>query len=117
MSATPLEISDLRIDYADVTAVRDVSLELGAGEICGLIGPNGAGKTSTLRAIAGLVEPTYGRVRLAGVDVQDEPARALPRLGFMPDFPPIYDDLTAREFLATFASAYGLARDVRSTLR
>ena len=54
-----LEIQSLRIDYDDLTAVRDVSLRVPAGEVCGLIGPNGAGKTSLMRAVAGLVEPTY----------------------------------------------------------
>jgi ABC-2 type transport system ATP-binding protein len=55
-----------------------------------------------------LLEPTYGRVRLDGVDLLDEPLRVLPRIGFMPDFPPLYEDLTVFEFLDLFASAYGL---------
>jgi len=113
MSEVLLAVDELRVDYEDVTAVRDVSFQVEAGMVYGLIGPNGAGKTSTMAAIATLVEATYGRVLLCGVDVFEEPRRALPRLGFMPDLPPVYPDLTAREFLELFASAYGIPRERR----
>ena len=115
MSEILLSVDDLRVDYEDVTAVRDVSFQVEAGMVYGLIGPNGAGKTSTMAAIATLVEATYGRVELCGVDVFEDPRRALPRLGFMPDLPPVYEDLTAYEFLDLFASAYGLERSTRAS--
>jgi ABC-2 type transport system ATP-binding protein len=113
MVETLLAVEELRVDYVGVTAVHDVSFEVEAGMVYGLIGPNGAGKTSTMQAIATLVEPTCGQVRLCGVSVLEEPTSALPRLGFMPDLPPIYEDLTVFEFLDLFASSYGLPRSVR----
>jgi ABC-2 type transport system ATP-binding protein len=108
MAETLLSVEQLRVDYEDLTAVDDVSFSVEAGMVYGLIGPNGAGKTSIIRVIAALLEPTYGSVRVAGVDVVDSPQEALRNIGFMPDFPPLYDDLTVREFLRLFASAYGL---------
>lgn len=108
-----LAIEELRVDYEDVTAVDDVSFTVEAGMVYGLIGPNGAGKTSIIRVIATLLEPTYGVVRVGGVNVVDSPLAALPRIGLMPDFPPVYEDLTVWEFLDLFASAYGLPRESR----
>ena len=57
-----ISIRDLRVDYDNLCAVRDLSLDVAPGEVCGLIGPNGAGKTTTMRAMLGLIEPTYGEV-------------------------------------------------------
>lgn len=105
-----LAVDDLRVDFPQTTAVRGLSLTVDAGTVFGLIGPNGAGKTTLLRTIVGLVEPTHGRVRVAGVDVQADPERALPRLGYMPDLPPVYDALTVAEFLDVFAAAHHVPR-------
>ena len=63
----------MRVDYDNVCAVRDLSLEVEPGEVCGLIGPNGAGKTTTMRAMIGLIEPTYGEIEVMGVDVRERP--------------------------------------------
>jgi ABC-2 type transport system ATP-binding protein len=108
-----IRVRDLRVDYDDVCAVRDLSLEVGPGEVCGLIGPNGAGKTTTMRAMLGLIEPTYGEIELAGVDVRERPGEASRLVGFMPDFPPLYDDLLAWEFLDLFAASYDIPRRAR----
>jgi ABC-2 type transport system ATP-binding protein len=108
-----IRVRDLRVDYDDVCAVRDLSLEVGPGEVCGLIGPNGAGKTTTMRAMLGLIEPTYGEIELAGVDVRDHPREAVRHIGFMPDFPPLYDDLLVWEFLDLFAASYKIPRRQR----
>src|SRR3954467_930047 len=97
-----IRVRDLRIDYDTVCAVSDVSLDVGPGEVCGLIGPNGAGKTTTMRAILGLIEPTYGTIELAGIDVHERPRAASRIVGFMPDFAPLYDDLKVWEFLDLF---------------
>jgi ABC-2 type transport system ATP-binding protein len=101
-----IRLRDLRVDYDNVCAVRDLSLEVGPGEVCGLIGPNGAGKTTTMRAMVGLLEPTYGEIEMAGVDVRERPREACRAIGFMPDFPPMYDDLKCWEFLDLFAASY-----------
>jgi ABC-2 type transport system ATP-binding protein len=100
----------LRVDYEDVTAVRDVDLEVRAGEIYGLVGPNGAGKTSTIKALAGILEPTYGEVVLGGADMELAPEEGWKRLGYVPDFPPVYENLRVWEYLDVFAAAQLIPR-------
>lgn len=108
-----IDIKSLRIDYETVTAVRDLDLSLSAGEIYGLVGPNGAGKTSTLKALEGIIEPTYGEIKLDGIDLELHPEEALKLIGFMPDFPPVYENLTVREYLDVFATAYFIEKEKR----
>ncbi len=108
-----IRVRDLRVDYDDVCAVSDLSLEVGPGEVCGLIGPNGAGKTTTMRAMLGLIEPTFGEIELVGVDMRERPRDACRLVGFMPDFPPLYDDLKVWEFLDLFAASYFVPRPER----
>lgn len=108
-----IRVTNLRVDYDSTCAVRDLSLEVGAGEVCGLIGPNGAGKTTTMRAILGLIEPTYGEIELDGIDMIEHPRDACRVVGFMPDFAPIYDDLKCWEFLDLFAGSYGIPKSSR----
>lgn len=107
-----ISIRELRIDYDNACAVRDLTLEIGRGEVFGLIGPNGAGKTSTMRALAGLLEPTYGSLEVDGIDVRDD-VTVHHRIGFMPDFPPLYDDLMVWEFLDLFAASYFVSKAQR----
>jgi ABC-2 type transport system ATP-binding protein len=108
-----IRVRDLRVDYDNVCAVRDFSLDVGPGEVCGLIGPNGAGKTTTMRALLGLIEPTYGTIELMGLDVHERPEEASRVVGFMPDFAPMYDDLLVWEFLDLFAASYFIPRAER----
>ena len=68
-----IRIRDLRVDYDNICAVDDLSLEVEPGEVCGLIGPNGAGKTTTMKALLGLIEPTYGEIEVMGVDMRERP--------------------------------------------
>lgn len=109
-----IHMRDLRVDYDEVCAVRDLTLDIGPGEIYGLIGPNGAGKTSTLKTLMGLIEPTYGDIVLGSVDIRENREKASRIVGFMPDFSPIYEDLTVWEFLDLFASSYLVPADQRS---
>jgi ABC-2 type transport system ATP-binding protein len=108
-----IRIRDLRVDYDDVCAVHDLSLDVEPGEVCGLIGPNGAGKTTTMRAMIGLIEPTYGEIEIMGVDVRERPEDVYRVVGFMPDFPPVYEDLLVWEFVDLFAASYGIDRHGR----
>lgn len=108
-----VEVRNLRVDYDDVCAVRDMDLTVGAGEIYGLVGPNGAGKTTTLRALVGLVEPTYGDIRIKGADLDQHREQAVQATGFMPDSAPIYDDLTVWEFLDLWADSYHVPQERR----
>jgi ABC-2 type transport system ATP-binding protein len=111
-----ISIRDLRVDYDNVCAVRDLSLAVAPGEVCGLIGPNGAGKTTTMRTMLGLIEPTYGQVEIMGIDVHDNPEDVNRLVGFMPDFPPVYEDLLVWEFLDLFAASYRIHRSARPEL-
>jgi ABC-2 type transport system ATP-binding protein len=106
MSNPLLAIEHLRVDFPEVVAVNDLTLTVAAGDVCGLIGPNGAGKTTTMRAISGLQECTRGSVKVNGHELASEPDELKRQLGFMPDFCPTYDQLTASEFLDHFARAY-----------
>ncbi len=114
MADPVLTLDCLRVDYDAVCAVRDLSLELFPGDVYGLVGPNGAGKTTTLRASAGLIEPTYGRIRVAGHELHREAHEAKRLIGFMPDFSPAYNDLTVWEFLDLYAGAYEVPRPRRA---
>ena len=108
-----IRVRSLRIDYEGVTAVRDLDMHVAEGQIYGLVGPNGAGKTSTLRALAGVISPTYGDICIDGIDLDLQPREALGRVGFMPDFSPVYENLKVHEYLEVFAAAYFCPRRER----
>ena len=103
-----IALHNLVKQYGKFTAVDDVSLEVGPGQIHGFLGPNGAGKTTTLRMIAGLLKPTSGRILVNGHDLEKAPEEAKASLGFIPDRPFIYEKLTAGEFLLFHAGLYGI---------
>ena len=105
-----ISIRDLRVDYDNLCAVQDLTLTVDDGEVCGLIGPNGAGKTTTMRTMLGLIEPTYGQIEIMGIDVHEHPHEVARMVGFMPDFPPVYEDLLVWEFLDLFAASYRIPR-------
>jgi ABC-2 type transport system ATP-binding protein len=91
-----------------LTAVDDLSFDVGSGEIVGLIGPNGAGKTTTLRSLAGILSPTSGRVRIDGHDLIEDPLEAKRRLAFMPDEPHLFEYLTVEEHLRLIGRLYAV---------
>ena len=85
--------------YAEHCAVRDLSFTLQRGEILGLLGPNGAGKSTTMQMITGNLAPSAGRVRINGIDLLDRPREAKSELGYLPENPPLYLELTVDEYL------------------
>ncbi len=103
-----IKIRDLRVDYGEFVAVNDISLEVPYGEVFGMVGPNGAGKTSTFKVLATLMEPTYGEVSLAGIDIMEHTEDAREILGYMPDLAPVPSDLKLWEFLAFHADTHRL---------
>lgn len=109
MTSPALTIRNLRVDYGRFTAVHDLDLTLAPGEIFGLVGPNGAGKTSTIRVLATLLEPTYGEVGVAGVDLFEAAHEAHRLIGYMPDLAPVIPELKVWEFLDLYAASHGLA--------
>jgi len=92
--------------YGAMVALDRVSFEVPRGEIFGFVGPNGAGKTTTMRILAALLEPTAGRAFVDGVDVDAHPDLVHQRLGYMPDFFGVYDQLTTSEYLDFYAACY-----------
>ncbi len=94
--------------YGRKSAVIDLDLEVGAGELFAFLGPNGAGKTTTIKMMCGLLFPTSGRVLIGGHDMRSEGDRARPLLSYVPDQPYLYEKLTGREFLQFIADMYGL---------
>jgi ABC-2 type transport system ATP-binding protein len=105
-----IEVQHLTKQYGPVTAVYDVSFRVEAGEILGFLGPNGAGKTTTMRVITGYIPATEGKVVVAGYDVFDKPIEAKRRTGYLPETPPLYPDMTVREYLQFVARIKGVAR-------
>src|SRR5919202_368011 len=101
-----LELHGVRKTYGELVAVELLDLEVRPSECVALIGHNGSGKTTTLRLVAGLLEPSQGRVTVAGGDVAEPPARAA--LSFVPDSPLLYPDLTVREHLELVGLAHGV---------
>jgi ABC-2 type transport system ATP-binding protein len=103
-----IEVEHLRKSYGDLLAVDDVSFRAEPGAIFGLLGPNGAGKTTTIGCISGLLKPSDGRIRVMGHDVVSEGRASRAKLGLVPQELALYEDLTARENLLYWGSAYGL---------
>src|SRR3982751_683860 len=94
-----LAAEQVSVRFGFFTAVRDVSLSLRGGELLGLIGPNGAGKTTLLRALAGIQPLSRGVVRVLGEMMTPSTSHLLSHVGFTPDTPPLYDDLSVRDYL------------------
>jgi ABC-2 type transport system ATP-binding protein len=105
-----IQVLDLTKRYGPITAIDHVGFEVGAGEILGFLGPNGAGKTTTMRIVTGFVPPTSGSVVVAGYDVFDHPLDAKRRIGYLPETPPLYPELTVSEYLRFTARIKGVSR-------
>lgn len=103
-----IDVSGYTKLYGDTVAVRSLSFHVAPGDVLGLVGPNGAGKTTTLRALAGILRPTSGRITVAGIDLQHDPVAAKARLAFIPDEPQLFDYLTVSEHLQFVARLYGV---------
>jgi ABC-2 type transport system ATP-binding protein len=106
---TPVvQIEHLTKNYAEFTALSDLSLSIPAGQILGLIGPNGAGKTTTIKILVGLVRPTSGIARISGVDCVTGARRIKHLVGYMPDTFGSYDNMRVSEYLDFFGAAFGI---------
>jgi sodium transport system ATP-binding protein len=108
MNDRAVVVASLVKSFGATTAVAGLSFSVAAGEIYGLLGPNGAGKTTTLRVLAGLLAPTSGEARIAGLDVATHPLDVRRRLGFLTNTTGLYARLTGRELLDYFARLHGL---------
>jgi ABC-2 type transport system ATP-binding protein len=98
-SCTVIEVQHLTKRYGRVTAVDDVTFRVERGEILGFLGPNGAGKTTTMRVLTGYMPASSGRAIVAGFDVFEQPIEAKRRTGYLPETPPLYPEMTVRDYL------------------
>lgn len=108
-----LKIEHLTKKFGEKTAVSDLSLEIGEGEICAFIGHNGAGKTTTLKACVGLLADYEGRVEIAGVNVAEDPLAAKKMIAYIPDNPDIYEFLSGNRYLNFIADVFGVGASER----
>jgi ABC-2 type transport system ATP-binding protein len=109
-----IEAKGLSRRFGPTTAVAGLDLTLRQGEILGLLGPNGAGKTTTMKMLAGCLAPSAGSVRINGVDLREEPKAAKQHLGYLPEQPPVYPELTVDEYLGYCAGLHGIAGKQRA---
>lgn len=111
-----IEINNLTKRFGERTAVEELNLTIEGGDIFGFVGPNGAGKTSTIRMIAGLLQPNSGEITVAGYTVSQTPEQVKRLIGYMPDFFGVYPDLKVWEYLDFFSACYQIPEGERPTL-
>ena len=99
-------LNGLTKTYGDVEAVKDVTLRIPAGQICGYLGPNGAGKTTTVKMATGMLRPTSGTAEIEGFDISLEPLAAKQRIGVVPETGALYENLTPSEYLTLVGRLY-----------
>jgi ABC-2 type transport system ATP-binding protein len=105
-----ISVKNLYRYYGTLCAVRDVSFDMHPGEVLGFLGPNGAGKSTTMHIIAGALAPSSGEITLNGYDLLEHPIEAKAALGYLPEHPPLYRDLSVREYLRFCAGLHGIKR-------
>ncbi len=110
-----IEVENITKEYGSFTAVKDLSFSVGRGKILGFLGPNGAGKTTTMRILTGFFPPTTGSVRVAGHDVLEAPLEAKAKIGYLPENPPLYPEMSVLDYLRFAAQIKGVARKVRTS--
>ena len=103
-----LKIKELNKSYGKFKALDNLNLEIEKGELFGFVGPNGAGKTTTMRIVSGLLSADSGEVQVDGIDALKNPQKIKEKIGYMPDFFGVYDNLKALEYMEFYASIYGI---------
>ena len=99
-----IEVQNLTKRYRDRSAIEDLSFSVNEGEILGFLGPNGAGKSTTMKILTGFLPPSAGMARVAGFDVFEQPLEVKRRIGYLPETPPLYPEMTVRGYLKFVAS-------------
>ena len=108
-----IEINNLVKRYGDKKAVKGISFTVNDGEVLGFLGPNGAGKTTTMNIITGYLSSTSGSVKVNGHDILEEPELAKKEIGYLPENPPLYTDMTVKEYLDFICDLKGVAKEKR----
>ncbi len=109
-----IEARKLSKVYGEIRAVEDISFRVEKGEILGFLGPNGAGKTTTMRILTGALRPSSGTAVVAGFDVLDQPLEVKKRIGYLPETPPLYEDLNVTFFLKFVTKIKGVPSQERN---
>ena len=104
-----IEVQSLTRYYGERRAVDNVSFTIASNEVVGFLGLNGAGKSTTLKVLAGLLAPSKGTVRIDGVDVTEAPVSFRARMGYLPDEPPVYKEMTVEAYLRFVGSLRGMS--------
>jgi len=110
-----IEVTGLNKRYRDRIAVEELTFSVPEGEILGFLGPNGAGKSTTMRILTGYLPASSGTVKVAGFDVFEEPYEVKRRIGYLPETPPLYPEMTVRGYLRFVASIKGVRRGQMAT--
>ena len=108
-----IKINHLTKNYGALTAVNDITFHVPKGEILAFLGPNGAGKTTTMRILTGFIPPSSGTVEIAGHDILMEPHEVKKRIGYLPESPPLYNELTVTEYLEFASKIKGVEKKYR----
>ena len=105
-----IEVKNLVKDYGKYHAVKDISFSVPDGQIVGLLGPNGAGKSTTMNIMTGYISATSGEVKIGGYDILEQPIQAKKLIGYLPEIPPLYEDMTVAEYLNFICDLKGIRK-------
>ena len=105
-----IEVKNLVKDYGKHHAVKDISFSVPDGQIVGLLGPNGAGKSTTMNIMTGYISATSGEVKIGGYDILEQPLQAKKLIGYLPEIPPLYEDMTVEEYLNFICDLKGIRK-------
>ena len=105
-----IEVKNLVKDYGKHHAVKDISFSVPDGQIVGLLGPNGAGKSTTMNIMTGYISATSGEVKIGGYDILEQPIQAKKLIGYLPEIPPLYEDMTVAEYLNFICDLKGIRK-------
>ena len=109
-----ISVQNLTKRYGDLTAIEDVSFQVSKGEILAFLGPNGAGKTTTMRILTCFMPATHGMATIGGYDIWDHPEEVKRHIGYLPESPPLYNEMTVREYLSFVAGIKDIERKNRT---
>ncbi|MGN1450521.1 MAG: ABC transporter ATP-binding protein, partial [Eubacteriales bacterium] len=106
-----IEVTNLVKHYGDKKAVNDISFSIKDGELVGFLGPNGAGKSTTMNVITGYLSATAGSAKINGIDILEDPMEAKRHIGYLPEQPPLYMDMSVNEYLDFICDLKGVDRN------
>ena len=110
-----IEVTNLVKHYGDKKAVNDISFTINDGELVGFLGPNGAGKSTTMNVVTGYLSATAGSAKINGIDILEDPMEAKKHIGYLPEQPPLYMDMSVNEYLDFICDLKGVDKNRKSS--